>query len=160
MDLLILRGDIALKNVELRAANARYDEAIHLAGGDSAERSEISARAWLQKADCLHRLKDDRWKNAVDRSEQIWASLDEEYMVGFARWTRLKLEGRVPDTVIRRLEAISPAVAAEVIRLHEERQKTIDRRGVLAARAEITDRQLMELIRQATQNVEVRHREW
>jgi len=160
MDLQILLGDIAAHKLSFPAALRKYDLAIALAGDESAERSEIAARAWLQKGMCLNRLDSKLWKDAIDRAETTWQSLDEEYMVAYAQWTRIKLENRISEQIIQRLQRESPAVSVEVVRLLETKRKSADRRRVVAARADLPDAQLREFISQAARTIEIKHRDW
>jgi tetratricopeptide (TPR) repeat protein len=160
LDLQILLGDIEVRKLKFKDAMKHYDSAIHLAGEDSAERSEICARAWLHKALCLYRLRDNEWKNSHDRAEAIWQLLDEDYMAAHAQWTRLKLEDRVPEKRVRRLDAESPLVAVRFIHQWEAKRKSAAKLGAVAARDDIPDKMFKELLAQAVHDVEVLHRDW
>jgi len=160
LDLQILLGDIAVKKLKFPDGLKNYDRAIELAGDESAERSEIAARAWLHKALLLHRLRNDEWKNAIDKAEAIWQLLDEEYMAGLAQWTRLKIEDRVPEERARRLDAESPIVSVRFIELWERKLTAAGKLSAVAARGDIPDELFKELMAQAIRDVEVQHRDW
>ena len=151
-DLQILLGDLMYKQNDTDAAVNFYDEAIHTAGTSDAERSEIAARAYLQKG----RVTESR--SSLDRAAEIWTKLEEDELADDARWRSMLLGVRVPSVAQRVLKKEAASVRVEIIRLHEAQLAGLGRfRG---RRSEPGEGYWNELIPQARKNVAVRHVEW
>ena len=151
-DLQILLGDLAYAQNDTDAAVSFYNEAIHTAGTSDAERSEIAARAYLQKG---HATKS---KRSFDRAAEIWAKLEEDELADDARWRSMLLGGRVPSVAEQVLKDEDPSVRVETIRLHEAQLAGLS--SSRGRRSEPGQGYWNELLPQARRNVAVRHVEW
>ena len=153
-DLQILLGDLAFAQGDLDAAVSFYDEAIRAAGTSGAERSEIAARAHLQKG---HATKSTR---SYDRAAEVWERLEEDELADGARWHSMLHGGRVPVVAKRVLEeeAITASVCVETIRMYEaDLARLGNARG---RRAEPAEGYWRELLPEARKSAAVRHVEW
>ena len=151
-DLQILLGDLAYAENDTDAAVSFYDEAIRTAGISDAERSEIAARAWLQKG---HAIKS---KSSFDRAAEMWATLEEDELADGARWHSMLLDGHIPSGAQRVLEKEAASVRVETIRLHEVQLAGL---GSSRGRRSVPSKEYWkELLPQARNNVAIKHIEW
>ena len=112
-DLQILLGDLAKVRGDRAAAEACYDEAIQVTGGDDAQKSEIAARAWFQKGVVTSA------SHCFNKAAEIWRALDEPENADRAEWESLRLAKRIPAGAIKVLGNESPSVRLEVFRQYE-----------------------------------------
>ena len=151
-DLQILLGELAYALNDIDAAVNFYDEAIRAAGTGDAERSEIAARAWLQKG---HATKS---KSSFDRAAEMWATLEEDEFADGARWHSMLLDGHIPSGAQRILLEEAASVRVEAIRLHDVQLEGLaSSRG---RRSEPGEEYWKELLPQARKNVAIKHVEW
>lgn len=151
-DLQILLGDLAYAEGQTDAAVGYYDEAIKVAGTSDAERSEIAARALLQKGNATKSV------SSLERAAEIWEKLEEDEPANDARWRSMVLAGRVPAAAQRVLEGESASVCVETVQLYETQLSGLGRS--LGRRSEPADGYFRQLLPEAKKNVAVRHIEW
>ena len=151
-DLQILLGDLTYAKNGIDAAVRFYDEAIRAAGTSDAEKSEISARAYLQKG------RVTKSRSGLDRAAEIWTKLEEDELADDARWRSMQLAGRVPSAAEQVLKDEDPSVRVETIRLHETRLEGLAKS--LGRRSEPGRDYWKELLPQARKNMAIRHVEW
>jgi tetratricopeptide (TPR) repeat protein len=133
-DLQIVLGDLALAKGDRDAAVSFYSDAVNIADGDDAERSEIVARA------LLHLGRATSNNGALSRAADIWTRLDDSS----AREQLMK--------------APSP-VRVEAWRLHSELLASMTSKP-LGRRSEPSAEYWRVKIAEATKNITVRRRDW
>ena len=151
-DLQILLGELTYAEGDADAAISYYDAAIKAAGTSDPERSEIAARALLQKGRAAKSM------SSLDQAATIWEKLEEDEPANDARWRSMVLGGRVPATAQRILKEESASVRVETIRLHEAELAGL--RRSLGRRSEPAESHWRQLLPEAKKNVAVRHIEW
>ena len=151
-DLHILLGDLAYAQNDTYAAVSFYDDAIRSAGTSDAERSEIAARAYLQKG------RATKSKSSFERAAEIWAKLEEDELADDARWHGMLLDGRVPSVAYRVIKEETASVRVETIQLYEAQLEGLS--SSRGRRSEPGQGYWNELLPQARKNAAVRHVEW
>ena len=153
-DLQILMGDLAHAKGETDAAVSFYDAAIRAAGTQDAEKSEIAARAYLQKGRALES------KGWLSRAAEIWATLEEDERADEARWFSMELEKRVPSSAERvfKRTTVAASVRVEAIQMFEDAVAGMG--SARGRRAEPDEGYWEELLPEAQKNVTVRHLDW
>ena len=151
-DLQILLGDLAYANGDRDGAVNLYDTAINVAGEEDAERSEIVARAYLQKG---RARKSSAW---CDQATEIWTRLEEDELADDARWQSMVLSGGVSANTQRVLEEETASVRVEMIRQHEDALSKLS--ASLGQRTEPDENYWRELAPDARKSVAVRQSEW
>jgi tetratricopeptide (TPR) repeat protein len=159
MDLRILFGDLVAERRDPDQAIYHYCEALKTVGSDDAERSEIAARALFRRGMCRKRFNRVGAKNDLKKSAEVWRTLDEQLPASEAEWQILLLEGEVPVRQRLRLEKLSPPIRVETVRVYRDRLVSMPK-GARGQRKELNDGYVNELVRQATENLALKHREW
>lgn len=151
-DLQILLGDLANADNDVDAAVSYYDAAIIAAGTADAERSEIAARALLERGLVTSS------KTSFDRAAEIWEALEEDEPAADARWHSLLVSGRVSIVAQEVLTEEPASVRVEAIRLYEaDVAQLAPSHG---RRFEAPADYWLELLPEARKIVAVRHIEW
>ena len=152
IDLLILEGDLAAARFDYGEAEAKYDEAIGLAAPLNAEHSEIAARALFARGRNLLR------RNAADvdaacaeyaKAADLWRKLGDDHHVGLARWEVARLRTEFPGSFLKAVEKESPPVRVIAAGRYEDLRRRQAESRTLALRADLPERLVTNLIREA-----------
>lgn len=127
-DLLILDGELGLREGRSQTATDRADEVLTHLGGTDSEVSEIKARAHLLKAKTFESEKRFDWAAAeYSRAANDYSHLGDTAKEGRARWSELLAQekvkkGAIPTELTKVLLAeADPCVRVQAVRLHKER---------------------------------------
>lgn len=124
LDLLILRGNIALRKGNYELATSWYTTAIEAEAQDDPERSEMRARATFRRG-TTHRLMGNASGAAQDfrHAREIWARLHEDRPAAEAEWEEILVRQRISEDAIDVLcaEEVDALIRVATVRIHEER---------------------------------------
>jgi tetratricopeptide (TPR) repeat protein len=160
LDLCILVGDIHAARGKFSDAESAYSEALNSTSenGDATV-SEITARALSRRA--VARMKIDRtgvvedFKHAFD----IWTSLEEDDSAAEAAWNLILHTNPPHPEFLQTVRSEPFAVRVETERLYRDSVGNLGG-GALGKRSTPVKQQIERLVRQARENVVIRHREW
>ncbi len=159
LDLKILAGDLELSRSNAEAAEVHYTDVLNEAIPDGHQRSEILARAHLQRGKARQRV--GRTKGAqsdYQTARDMWTSLDEPASAAEAEWTYIRLTSQVPQDQIKMFETEASArIRVKAFRLHE--LKFHAAKGARAHRSKPSHSQIDQLLREASKEVSLEH-EW
>lgn len=106
MDLKILAGDMEARRGNLGSAESHYGDVLALSIPDDHERSEILARARLQRDILLERVgRIAAAKADYQEAQRMWTELDERASAARAEWRLLRMTSSVPPDHIALFEA-------------------------------------------------------
>lgn len=122
LDLRILEGELAASRGEYAAAFACFRGVLDARQDGDYQRSEIIARAFMERARLYVRLDEvAKGKEDYERAESIWDQYDERELAGKARWEAFSAEYRFPRPILRIWESEpSFAVRAAASRRYEQ----------------------------------------
>ena len=136
LDLQILRGEVAVERGDYAASHAFFREVLETQQNGDYQRSEIVARAFVERARLLVRLGEtERAAADYERAATIWNQFGEWESAGKAQWEAFAAKPQFPRTIRRILEEEpSFAVRAAAIRRYVEgaggsRSKVLSRRN-------------------------------
>ena len=148
LDLRILEGDIWSATGEHAKALEPFEEVVDLTSEQDYQVSEIVARAHLQRAKTLMRMRRRAdAETAFAQAQRIWEHYEEDNFAAEAEWGGVLASGKLARRTIRLLEAEEPLVRCGAVRLYKERQSNRSRR-VVAQRTGADDTVWRNLVRE------------
>lgn len=105
LDLQILHGELAVEQGDHAAAHAFFREVLGTQQNGDYQRSEIVARAFVERAKLF--VRSGKLKEAAadyERAESIWNQYDERELAGKAQWEALVAKHQFPRSICRILE--------------------------------------------------------
>ena len=122
LDLLILQGELAVRRGEYAAAYAFFREVLGSRQDGDYQRSEILARAFMERARLYVRLGEvAKGKEDYERAASIWDRYGERESAGKARWEAFAAKHRLSRPILRIWEGEpSFAIRAAASRRYEE----------------------------------------
>jgi hypothetical protein len=156
LDLQMVKADIlAMSN--RRAAEAIYTDVLQEVGGGDAQKSEIFARAYLQRGRVRMLLREPDPAAADFReAAAIWGALDDP-AADLANWELERVADTLDRDTLRQLEAEPVAIRVRVARLVRDRSAG---RKAAAKRMKLTHQYLQGLIREAREQLAVERPAW
>jgi hypothetical protein len=127
-DLVILDGELDLREGRSQTAIERGDQVLRSLGGTDSEISEIKARAHLLRARAFESERHLDWAaDEYSRAGIEYATLGDSAKAGRARWSELLIrekikKGAIPSDLAELLRAeADPCVRVEAVRMYKER---------------------------------------
>ena len=139
LDLLILGGDLQVRNRDREAAEGFYNSALKI-NSENTEMTEIQARAYLRRG--LNRATMKRMQHAaedISKAAEIFLSLGEIGKSNHARWEQRRIQNQIPPEAFSLLE--QEGYTTRIIALdmystqqtsHRHRRNVVGRRGALS----------------------------
>jgi tetratricopeptide (TPR) repeat protein len=159
LDLLILRGELAERS-NREKAEALYSEVLQQEANGDSERSEIVARAYLQRGIIRAAMgKKPEARTDLTAAKRLWDRLEETGNSARAEWELFKLDGAVTPNAASVLSGVPLPVRVEAIRIHQERLKDYTGPKV-ARRAEPGTEYWKKLLPEASTKAAVKSQKW
>lgn len=150
LDLKILAGDLESGRGNLEGAEVHYTDVLNTVIPPDHERSEIIARAHLQRGIARQRLRRTQAAKAdYQKSLDIWTELDERVAAAKAEWRLIRLTQGDEAAMFDREPDIRTRVKA--FRIYES--KAIAGRGARAHRSKPSGSQMKQLIIEARKEI-------
>jgi len=150
LDLKILAGDLEAKRGHLEGAEVHYTDVLNTAIPQDHERSEILARAYLQRGIVRQHLRRTHAAKAdYQKSLDIWTELDERVAAAKAEWHLIRLTQSEEAAMFDSEPDIRTRVRA--FRIYESKAKA--GRGALAHRSRPSGSQMKQLIIEARREI-------
>ena len=151
LDLQILLGDLAMKLG--RGSPADYYSTVIAqknVGVTDYEKSEIVARALLQRGIAKKSTDKAAAERDFEAATKIWNDLGEEYFAFEARWQAIKLQEDIPTRTLQEIEKDRPEIRVRAYEWINERLKNKSRHVVAQRRAHdlVTWRQALKATRE------------
>lgn len=159
LDLKILAGDMELARERPEAAEVHYTDVLDEVIPDDHQRSEILARAHLQRGKARQQLgRREGAKADFEQSRDIWTALDEPRWASEAEWRYIRITTTIPlDHLVMFQKGASDQIKVKAFRAYESRVQAS--RGARAHRARPPQFQVDQLLREAGKEVALEH-EW
>ena len=153
MDLKILAGDMEARRGNLGSAESHYSDVLALSIPDDHERSEILARARLQRGILLERVgRIEAAKTDYRIAQRMWSELDERTSAAKAEWRLLRMTSSIPQDHIALFEAEKcPRTRVRAFLAYQDGVQS--RTGAIAYRSRPSQTQVANLLTQARRAV-------
>jgi nucleoside phosphorylase/tetratricopeptide (TPR) repeat protein len=151
LDLQILLGDIDIRLGAHQSALRYYSVVADSRKDEDFQRSEIVARALIQRARALVRFGQDASKDFA-AAAAIWHFHGEAELASTAEWEAIETNEKFPSPVDKLLKAESSVVRVSAYKLYEE-QKLLQRRTALSRRVGHDAMVWKRLIKRARENI-------
>jgi tetratricopeptide (TPR) repeat protein len=150
LDLKILAGDVESKRGNAESAEVHYSDVLSTTIPDDHERSEILARAYLQRGLARQQLRrPDAAESDFQKAHQISTNLDERVAAARAEWHLIRLTHSADAAIFEREPDIRTRVKA--FQLYQSRVQAGSR--ALAHRSKPSDAQTAQLIKVAREEI-------
>ena len=158
IDLQIVKGDLML-GVNRRRAKDLYSEVIAAAkdGGDDAQQSEITARAYLQRGRVRRVLSDDGARTDFEAAAEIWELL-EDPMASVAHWESRRVATWIDREAKAMLDREPVGVRVRAAQIVDD--ETARRPPARAHRQKVTRQYLQDAINRAREQLAVDRPAW
>jgi tetratricopeptide (TPR) repeat protein len=150
LDLKILAGDVEAKRGNVEGAEVHYTDVLNTAIPDDHERSEILARAHLQRGIARQHLRRAEGAKAdFQKALEIWTQLDERVSAARAEWHLIRLTKSAEAAMFESEPDIRTRVKA--FRMHQSKVEASS--GARAHRSRPSTPQLTQWITEARKQV-------
>ena len=158
LDLQILEGELAVRRGEYAEAYACFREVLGTRQDGDYQRSEIIARAYMERAR-LHMRQGEAAKGREDyeRAERIWNEYGERESAGKARWEAFAARHQFPRP-IRRIWEQAPSFAVRAAASRRYEAGIEGSRSAALSRRSRPDEQIVRMCLKAAQEDEARLR--